>query len=68
MVEIKPKKQTMKPDYKGRRTRKYISESMTYVKNQSKWNATREYCLNRGWKFEIWTEDTLKAMGIRICK
>ena len=68
LVEIKPKKQTIKPDFKGRRTRKYISESMTYVKNQSKWNATREYCLNRGWKFEIWTEDTLKAMGLRICK
>lgn len=65
IVEVKPKKQTIAPKKpKNKRDRRYISEATTYVKNRNKWDAAREYALDRGWKFEIWTEDTLKAMGI----
>lgn len=68
IVEIKPKKETAPPKNPGRRTRKYISESLTYIKNQSKWSAAEEFATNRGWKFVIWTEDTLKSLGIKILK
>ena len=36
--------------------------------NTSKWEYANEYAKDRGWGFEIWTEDTLKAMGIKIIK
>ena len=36
--------------------------------NTSKWEYAKEYAKDRGWKFEIWTEDTLKSKGIRIIK
>jgi len=66
IIEIKPKAQTKEPKIRSRKTKKYINEVMTYVKNQSKWEAAEEYCENRGWQFAIWTEDTLKGLGIRL--
>jgi hypothetical protein len=39
---------------------------MTYAKNISKWEAANAYALDRGWKFEVWTEETLKGLGIKI--
>jgi len=68
IVEIKPKRQTQPPSTPKRKTRKYIKESLTYVKNRSKWEAAAEYAADRGWHFEVWTEDTLKALGIKILK
>lgn len=65
IVEIKPKWQT-KPPRARRRTRKYIAEAHEYVKNESKWNAARRLAQSRGWKFEIWHEDVMKAKGIKI--
>jgi len=68
IIEIKPKGQTKPPKTPQRKTRRYIKESLTYVKNQSKWKAASEFALDRGWKFEVWTEDTLKSLGIKILK
>jgi hypothetical protein len=68
IIEIKPKGQTKPPKTPQRKTRPYIKESLTYVKNQSKWKAASEFALDRGWKFEVWTEDTLKSLGIKILK
>jgi hypothetical protein len=39
---------------------------MTYAKNQSKWKAADELCKDRGWIFEVWTEETLKNLGIKL--
>lgn len=66
LVEIKPKKETIEPKRPARQTKKYVNEVMTYVKNQSKWEAAEEYCMQRGWKFVVWTEDTLKSLGIKL--
>lgn len=63
LVEIKPDKET-KPPTGQRRTKKYINESLTYVKNMNKWEAANEYCKDRKWEFQIWTEDTLREMGL----
>jgi len=68
IVEIKPKKQTQPPKTPKRKTRRYLKESLTYVKNQSKWKAASEFALDRGWRFEVWTEDTLRSLGIKILK
>ena len=68
IVEIKPKSQTNIPKTPKRKTRRYIKESLTYVKNQSKWSAASEFAKDRGWEFQIWTEDTLKQLGIKILK
>ena len=63
LIEIKPDKET-KPPEGQKRTRKYINESLTYVKNMNKWEAANEYCKDRGWEFHIWTEETLREMGL----
>lgn len=64
LVEIKPKKETSIPKKQGKSKNRYMTESLTYIKNQNKWAAAHEYCKDRGWTFEIWTEDTLKGMNI----
>ena len=66
LIEIKPKKQTQEPKVRTRKTKAYITEVLTYVKNQSKWSAANEYCADRGMIFEVWTEDTIKALGIKL--
>lgn len=63
LVEIKPEKET-KPPTGQRRTKRYISEGLTYVKNQNKWKAASEYAKDQGWEFQIWTEKELTTMGI----
>jgi len=55
LVEIKPDKETRIPTG-SKNTRRYLTESFTYVKNINKWDAAREYAEERGWKFVIWTE------------
>lgn len=64
LIEIKPAKETEAPKYPGRRTKRYLEESLTYVKNQNKWEAARKYCKQRGWEFQVWTEHTLQEMRI----
>lgn len=67
LIEIKPKKETVKPKKNKNRSR-YLNESLTYIKNQSKWSAAQNFSKKMGWKFEVWTEDTLKSLGIKIIK
>jgi hypothetical protein len=59
LVEIKPKKRATKS--KG-----YLTEVLKYVKNISKWESADEYAKQRGWKFEVWTEETIRGMGIKL--
>lgn len=59
LVEVKPKAQTMPPVYPGKRTKRYLTESMMFIKNQAKWDAARNYCADRGWQFKIITEQEL---------
>ena len=59
MIEIKPKKQTVPPIKPQRQTKKYISEVYEYAKNQSKWEAAKEWCEDRGYEFKVITENEL---------
>jgi hypothetical protein len=66
LIEIKPKKETLPPKPRAKKTPGYIREVMTYVKNQSKWETADEYAKDRGYIFEVWTEETLRGLGIKI--
>jgi hypothetical protein len=57
--EVKPKKETREPQKRKRITKQYITEVMTWGKNTAKWSAASEYCLDRGWIFQLITEDEL---------
>ena len=59
MIEIKPSKQTIPPPKPKRQTQKYIAEVYEYAKNQSKWEAAREWCADRGYEFKVITENEL---------
>jgi len=66
MIEIKPHAQTKAPDIRkknstpsGRLSRRYVNEVKTYGVNESKWKAARQYCADKGWVFEIFTEHEL---------
>lgn len=63
LVEIKPEKETAPPK-RPDKSKRYIGEAMTYVKNMNKWEAANSYAKDRGWDFQVWTEETLYSMGI----
>ena len=53
-------KQTKAPTQK-RKTKTFISESITYAINQEKWRAADLFCREHGWQFMLVTE---KDLGI----
>jgi hypothetical protein len=59
VIEIKPKKQTVAPTKPKRQTKGYLYEAHEYIKNQAKWEAAREWCLDHGYEFKIFTEEHL---------
>ena len=54
LIEIKPKCKLYKPKYD------YLLNE--WEMNQAKWNAAEEYCKERNWEFEIWTEKDLNII------
>jgi hypothetical protein len=57
LIEIKPKKQTKKPIIKENKLSKSkLQEVKEWMINNAKWEAAKEFCDNRGWKFLILTE------------
>ena len=66
IIEIKPKSQVERPIWPGRKTKKYMTEALMYVKNQSKWKAAKQFAEKKGYRFEIWTQDVMKNKGIKI--
>lgn len=61
LIEVKPRVQTQEPKSPKRRTKRYITEVVTYGVNQAKWKAAEEYCRKKGWEFKIITESELFA-------
>jgi len=59
IIEIKPDAQTRPPEFPGKKTRKFMTEAFTFIKNQSKWKAAEQWCLDRGYEFKILTEREL---------
>tara|TARA_B100002019_G_C21228684_1_gene578828 strand:+ start:358 stop:807 length:450 start_codon:yes stop_codon:yes gene_type:complete len=63
LIEIKPEKFTKPPEVPKKRTKRFIQEVFQYGVNQAKWKSANEYCLDRGWKFLILTENDLGING-----
>lgn len=59
LIEIKPKRQVNGPKIGKKVSQKQLYEIKEYAKNQAKWKAAEEFCLDRRWKFQILTEDNL---------
>ena len=62
IIEVKPKKQTAPPAKPKRQTKGYLREAFEYARNQAKWKAANEWCLDRGFEFKVITE---KELGIK---
>lgn len=56
LVEIKPDSQTRPPVPPSKKTKRYITEVMTWGVNESKWKAAEMYAKERGWEFIVLTE------------
>ena len=61
LLEVKPLVQTKEPKMPKRRTKRYITEVVTYGINQAKWKAAEDYCRKKGWEFRVITESELFA-------
>ena len=59
IIEIKPQRQCVEPKVQKRKTKAYIYEVVEYAKNQAKWKAAEEWCLDRGYEFKVLTESDL---------
>lgn len=59
LIEVKPYKQTLEPVVPRKKTKTFINEATTYLINQAKWKAAKEYCQDRKWQFIILTEKEL---------
>lgn len=59
LLEVKPLAQSIPPKAPKRKTKKYLTEVMTYGINQAKWNAAKDFCDDKGWEFKVITESEL---------
>jgi hypothetical protein len=59
IIEVKPKKHLSPPKEPKRKTKRYLNEVATYIKNQAKFKAAEEYCKDRRYGFRILTEEQL---------
>jgi hypothetical protein len=60
IVEIKPLRETKEPvATKNKRKKTLLNETLTYAKNQAKWEAAREFCKDRLMEFKVITENEL---------
>lgn len=59
LIEVKPKTQVAGPRKLKRRSKRSLIEAATYGVNQAKWDAARAYCEQRGWFWQIMTEDDI---------
>jgi len=70
VIEIKPKSEISPPTPPKRQTLKMLENYeyalKTYKKNIHKWAFTKEWCVRKGLKFIIITEDDLKKRGLMI--
>lgn len=56
LIEIKPKNQSQLRPVK-RKTKKFLREAAIVAKNHAKWEAAERLCKEKGWIFQVLTED-----------
>ena len=64
LIEVKPRAQIDRPKEPKKNTPKakqrYLTEAAEWIKNQQKWKAATQYCIDRNWEFIILDEYALK--------
>lgn len=65
LIEIKPERYTLPPK-QGKNKRKFLLETMEYARNRAKWEAADNFAKHNKIEFKVWTEKTLKELGITI--
>lgn len=64
LVEIKPNKQTVKPVIKENKlTKGKMQQVKDWLINSAKWEAAKEFCEIRGWRFLVLTEKEIFGKG-----
>jgi hypothetical protein len=64
VVEIKPAKDLKEPNPNPpRKTKSWAYSVKTWIVNQAKWEAAKEYCADHNYEFRILTE---KELGIKL--
>lgn len=69
LVEVKPYAQTQPPkqiaeNAKLKEVRSFNNQARTYIQNDAKWKAAKEWCKLHDIEFVIFTEHELKKMGL----
>lgn len=60
IIEVKPNKDLIEPEKNPKRkTKSWAYSVKTWAVNQAKFSAAREYCADRGYEFQIFTEKQL---------
>lgn len=63
LIEIKPSNQLLPPvSSKRKKPSTILFENTQYIINQAKWKYAREWCVKKGFKFQLLTE---KELGIK---
>lgn len=62
LIEVKPYKETIAPKKQRKKTKRYLTEVQTYIKNKSKWGAAEKYAKKHNMEFKKFTE---KELGIK---
>lgn len=69
-IELKPEKYTKAPTKPKKSSKsaqkRHITEVYQYVKNVAKWKAAAEIAAKSDATFQVWTENSLAALGIKI--
>lgn len=61
VIEIKPFKETQPPKKSGGKNAKkrYLTECVTYQRNQDKWESCNAWCKKQGFNFRLMTENEI---------
>lgn len=61
LIEVKPDKET-RPPRKGKKASSNKYATLTYMRNQAKWEAAKKYAESRGWQFLVITEKNMRFL------
>lgn len=56
IIEIKPNRQTKRPEKKNKSKKTYLTEHATFLVNSAKWRYAKEFCNKHNMEFTIITE------------
>lgn len=62
IIEVKPQKERVAPKKQRKKTKRYLTEVETYIKNRSKWDAAEKWAKQHKMEFKIFSE---KELGIK---